>query len=181
MSDKLRGVTVSSSQSLEVSHLPDDLLRHIGSFINIKAIVAKERFDMLTQKLDKIEARTNDQWIGLWINGLSCMPKLIKMCAKTIKVQEHMMFVNKSTVKIGDVAYYARAYVRNKLKTCLVVRKHQYLDKPICEGQIKDFDGKTYTAKYIESPHDYRRLGQQGCVHMKLYWDIPIAFNPNHP
>ena len=153
-----------------VQDLPDDVLAHIGKFINVKKLVAQERLDILNQSLSKVYLMKDEQWLAILSRNHSWLPRIIKICPKNIKVQQHELFNSKYTVSKEKLTNYLIPYYAIKLRLQIVIRTYQILGKPIQERQRMTVDGIIYESRYQEIIDRGMLYNQIGCANMKLVW-----------
>jgi hypothetical protein len=71
-----------------MEHLPDDLIRVIKSFVGAERIYTLHRLKLLNDVVERLQSRTVDQWIKHWKkNKPFYLPKLIKVCKKSVKFE----------------------------------------------------------------------------------------------
>ena len=74
---------------MEWNNLPDDILKCIEGFIHYEMTHTLYYYKKLLDIESKLNKRTNEEWLEHWNKQPFYMPRLIKICSKTVKYQTY--------------------------------------------------------------------------------------------
>lgn len=114
-----------------IQQLPTDVANHIGTFFNSRETLGMAQLNRLYEAQAKIVSRSADDWLQKWSQGKAhFLPPLVKICAKTIKMEN-------ATLKKDKVFKFCLDFARQL--NCII-------DKCVVRSRPKPFyKGQTFT------------------------------------